>query len=61
MEKVYRCKNGTIFVTLPESSDREELKKVTEEFLKKVISGGKKENGNSGSCKDFRKQQVLHR
>jgi gamma-glutamyl-gamma-aminobutyrate hydrolase PuuD len=42
MEKIYKCKNGTIHVTLPKSCDREKLKKVTEEFLKKVISGGKK-------------------
>ena len=46
MEKTYKCKNGTIYVMLPESSDREELRRVTEDFLKKVISGGKK-NGNS--------------
>ena len=38
MEKIYKYKNGTIFVTLPESCDREKLKKITEEFLKKVIS-----------------------
>lgn len=40
MEKVYEYNNGTIFVTLPESCDRERLKKITEEFLKKVIAGG---------------------
>lgn len=43
MEKIYKCKNGTIYVTIPETSDREKLRKVTEEFLKKVINGGKKE------------------
>ena len=48
MEKIYKFKNGTIFVTLPESCDREKLKKVTEEFLKKVISEGKK-NDNSNT------------
>ena len=59
MEKTYKCKNGTIFVTLPESCDREELRKVTEEFLKKVISGGQK-YGNSNSRRNFREKQVLH-
>ena len=52
MEKTYKCKNGTIFVTLPESCDRENLKKVTEDFLKKVISEGKK-NGDSNTRRDF--------
>ena len=42
MKKTYNYKNGVIYVTQPESCDRETLKKVTEEFLKKVISGGKK-------------------
>ena len=42
MEKLYKCKNGTILVTLPESCDREELKRITEVFLKKVISEGDK-------------------
>ena len=46
MDKVYKCKNGTIYVTLPETCDREKLRKVTEDFLKKVIYGGKK-NVNS--------------
>ena len=40
MEKTYKFKNGTIVVTLPESCDREKLRKVTEEFLKKVMYGG---------------------
>ena len=52
MEKTYKCKNGTILVTLPESCDREKLKKVTEVFLKKVISEGKN-NGNSNTRRDF--------
>ena len=55
MEKTYKCKNGTIFVTLPDSCDREQLKSATEDFLKKVISGGKK-NGYSNSTKNFRKK-----
>ena len=48
MEKLYKCKNGTILVTLPESCDREELKKATEVFLKKVMREGKK-NVNSNT------------
>ena len=43
MKRIYEYKNGTIHVTLPESCDREKLRKVTEEFLKKVINGGKKQ------------------
>ena len=59
MEKVYKCKNGIIVVTLPETCDREKLKKLTEEFLKKAISGGHK-NGNSNTRTNIREQQVLH-
>lgn len=42
MEKIYKYKNGVIHVFTPEKCDREQLMKVTEEFLKKVIAGGKK-------------------
>jgi hypothetical protein len=52
MEKLYECKNGTILVTLPESCDREALKKATEAFLKKVMKEGKK-NGNSNTRRNF--------
>lgn len=52
MDKTYRTRNGIIYVTLPESCDREALKKVTEEFLKKVISEGKN-NGNSNTSRNF--------
>lgn len=55
MERIYECKNGTIYVTLPESCDREKLRKVTEEFLKKVIYGGKK-NGDSNPTRNFREK-----
>ena len=58
MEKIYECENGTIFVTLPESCDREKLKKVTEDFLKKVLKGGK-HNGYTGKSGNFIKEQVL--
>ena len=52
MDKIYKYKNGTIYVTLPESCDRENLIKITEDFLKKVINGGSK-NGNNHSSRDF--------
>ena len=55
MERVYECKNGTIYVMLPESCDREKLRKVTEEFLKKAMYGGRK-NGNSYTRTNFRKK-----
>ena len=55
MEKVYKFKNGTIYVTMPETCDREKLRQVTEEFLKKVMYGGKR-NGNSDSPRNFRKK-----
>ena len=42
MEKRYDYKNGTIYVTVPETCDRDKLRRVTEDFLKKVIDGGKK-------------------
>ena len=52
MERTYRYKNGTIHVTLPETCDREKLRKVTEEFLKKVMYGGPK-NGDSNTRRNF--------
>ena len=55
MEKVYKCRNGTIHVTVPESCDREALAKVTEDFLKKVMRGGIK-IGNCNTSKNFRKE-----
>lgn len=55
MEKIYECKNGTIYVTLPESCDREKLRRVTEDFLKKVIYGGSK-NGYSNTSTNLRKE-----
>lgn len=55
MKKTYKYKNGIIHVTLPESCDREKLRKITEDFLKKVISGGSK-YGDSDSSKNFREK-----
>lgn len=55
MERTYKYRHGTIYVTLPKSCDREELKRVTEAFLKKVISGGKR-NVNSNTTGDFREK-----
>ena len=55
MERVYKFKNGTIHVVLPESCDREKLRRVTEEFLKKVISG-RDQNGDSNTRSIVRKK-----
>lgn len=55
MEKVYKRKNGTIYVTMPETCDREKLQRVTEEFLKKALYGGMN-NGNSNTSRNFRKE-----
>ena len=55
MEKIYECKNGTIYVELPESCDREKLKRATEDFLRKVISG-RAPNGNSNTSRNFREK-----
>lgn len=52
MERKYEYKNGTIYVTIPETCDREKLRRVTEEFLKKVIDGRDK-NGNSNTRTNF--------
>lgn len=55
MEKIYRCKNGVIFVEVPDTCDREKLRKVTEEFLKKALNGGYK-NEYINSSRNFREK-----
>ena len=55
MEKVYRNQNGIIYVELPESSDRDKLRKVTEEFLRKVMREGFK-NEHANTSRDFREE-----
>lgn len=55
MERIFEYKNGKIYVEVPETCDRERLRKVTEEFLKKVLNGGAK-YGNSNSSRNFRKE-----
>lgn len=60
MERVYTYKNAIIYIRSLDTYDRENLKKATEDFLKKVIIGGKK-NGNSNTSRDFSKEQILHR
>ena len=55
MKRTYEYKNGIIHVTLPESCDREKLRRVTEEFLRKVIIGGTK-NGDSNTRTNFREK-----
>lgn len=46
MDKLYEYKNAVICVRSADAYDREKVKKATEDFLKKVIIGGKR-NGNS--------------
>lgn len=55
MEKVYEFRNGVIHVTLPETCDRDELKKITEDFLRKVIYR-RINNGNHSTSEHFRKK-----
>ena len=52
MEKVYKYENATIYVTSTKSCDREKLKKITEDFLKKAIYGGKN-NGNTNQTRNL--------
>lgn len=54
MERKYEYENGTVHVMLPESYDREKLRKVTEDFLKKVMYGRMK-NGDSNQTSNIRK------
>ena len=55
MERVYKSQNGVIYVELPEESDREKLRKVTEDFLKKVLNGGST-NEHSNTSRNFREK-----
>lgn len=55
MEKVYEYENAIIYVTSTKSCDKAKLRKATEEFMKKVISGGKK-NGYINTTRDFDKK-----
>lgn len=55
MKKVYKYQNGIVCVSLPKSCDRENLKKATEEFLKKVIREETK-NDNSNTSANFTKE-----
>ncbi|MBQ8043262.1 MAG: hypothetical protein IJ272_03830 [Clostridia bacterium] len=55
MKRTYKYKNGTIYVVMPETCDREKLRKVTEDFLKKVMYG-RGQNGNSNTSKNFREK-----
>ena len=55
MEKIYKYDNATIYILNLDNYNRESFKKATEVFLKKVISGGRK-NGNSNKTRDFREK-----
>lgn len=52
MKKTYNYKNGTIFISGLDTYDRENFKKATEIFLRKVINGGNK-IGDSNPSRDF--------
>lgn len=52
MEKIYRYENATICVTSTKTCDQENLKKATENFLKKVMRGGK-QYGNTNSTRNL--------
>ena len=52
MEKTYKYDNAIIRVTSTKTVSREELIKSTEEFMKKVIHGGKK-NGYTNTTRNF--------
>ena len=55
MDKVYEYKNAIIRIRSADRYDRDRLKKATEVFLKKVISGGK-HNGNFNTSRNFNKK-----
>lgn len=52
MKKTYKYENAIIRVTSSKSCSREELIKLTEDFMKKVIYGGKK-NGYTNTTRNF--------
>lgn len=60
MRKTYRYDNALVHIVSLDKYDRENFKKATQEFLKKVMREGKR-NGNSDTRRDFREKQVLHR
>ena len=55
MAKIYKYDNATIYILNLDNYDRENLKKATEVFLRKVISGGKK-NGDCNTSRNFREK-----
>ena len=55
MQKIYEYENATICVTSTKSCDQEELRRVTEEFMKKVIYGGSN-NVNINKTRNFSKK-----
>ena len=55
MNKIYKYKNGSVYVTLPGTCDRDKLISATEEFLRKVIKGGY-EYGNTNKSRNIREK-----
>ena len=55
MERTYHYEHGTVRVIFPEECDREELKKITANFIKESIRW-REINGNGNTSKDFGKK-----
>lgn len=55
MEKVYKYDNALIYILGLDTYDQDSFRKATEEFLKKVVNGGTK-NEYTNTSKNFRKE-----
>ena len=61
MKKTYKYENCTVNVHIPDDDHfQERLRKASEIFIKKVMSGGSK-HGDSNPSRNFREEQILHR
>ena len=57
MEKTYEYDDCTVIVHIPDDDCfLERLRKASENFMRKIITEGKNNNGNCNSSKDFRKK-----
>lgn len=55
MEKTYQYDQGSVRVIFPEECDRENLKKITIDFIKDTIKW-RETHGNCNTCKNFEKE-----
>ena len=56
MKKTYKYENCTVNVHIPDDDYfQERLRKASENFMKKVINGGRK-NGNGNPSRNFREK-----